>query len=114
MTSKPGIIVFDSSQEKNERLSKKWKGIHKTASNVAGLASTGFVTSLLSPFDFDGPVVEIVTAVVAAVAFVTKKVAEYKLDKFSDESTNVIDMADKETLGAITNNIGAVIGNRRR
>ena len=114
MDNKPGIIVIDSSKKKNEELMRKWKGIHKTSSDVASLASTGFVASLLSPFDFDGPEVEIVTAVIAAVAFAIKKVAEFKLDKFSDESIKVIDGEDKDTLLTVVNNMGTVVGKRKR
>lgn len=84
MVNNPGMIVVESSKEKNEKLRKKWTEIYKTSSEVTKLAGTGFVGSILSPFDFEGPVVEIATAVIAGVAFVTKKVAEYKLDKFAD------------------------------
>ena len=65
-------------------------------------------------FDFEGPVVEIVTAVVAGVSFIGKKVSQYKLDEFSRESTEIIDSNDKDTLVAIAENIGSVVSSRNR
>ena len=68
-----GAIIVDSNKEEIEKLREKWVSINKVSTTVSSLATSGFKVSLLSPFDFEGPVIEIVTAVVAAVGFVGKK-----------------------------------------
>lgn len=112
--SNPGVVVIDSSREKNEKLKKKWANVNKASSEVTKLASSGFFVSLLSPFDFDGPIVEIVTAVVAAVGFVLKKVSDFKLSKLDNETKKIIDEADKNTLNTIVNNVSTVVSNKKR
>ena len=109
-----GAVVIDSSKEKNEQLKKKWTKINKSSSEVSKLASSGFIVSILSPFEFDGPIIEIVTSVVAVVAFITKKVSEHKLNKLSDEQSELIDSDDKETLTTIASNLKTVVSNKKR
>ena len=75
-----GAIVIDSTKEKNEELKKKWSKVNKISETLISISSSGFIISLLSPFDFEGPVIEIVTAAVAAVGFILKKVSESKLE----------------------------------
>ena len=103
-----GAIVIDSTKEKNEELKQKWSKINKLSGTLTLISSNGFIISLLSPFDFDGPVIEIVTAAVAAVGFILKKVSESKLDKLED---NILDNTDKDTLLTISENLGKIIPN---
>ena len=101
-----GAIVIDSTKEKNEELKKKWSKVNKVSETLTSISSSGFIISLLSPFDFEGPVIEIVTAAVAAVGFILKKVSESKLNKLED---NILDNTDKDTLLNISENLGKVI-----
>ena len=103
-----GAIVIDSTKEKNEELKKKWSKINKVSETLTSISSSGFIISLLSPFDFEGPVIEIVTAATAAVGFILKKVSESKLDKLED---NILDNTDKDTLLTISQNLGKIIPN---
>ena len=106
MDKDTGIIVIDSTKEKNEKLKNKWSKINKKANELTSLASSGFIISMLSPFDFDGPIIEVVTAAVAAVGFVMKKVSENQLDKLANNSSKLIDDNDKENLLNIFGNLG--------
>ena len=101
-----GAIVIDSTKEKNEELKKKWSKVNKISETLISISSSGFIISLLSPFDFEGPVIEIVTAAVAAVGFILKKVSESKLDKLED---NILDKEDKDTLLNISENLGKIV-----
>ena len=101
-----GAIVIDSTKEKNEELKKKWSKVNKVSETLTSISSSGFIISLLSPFDFEGPVIEIVTAAVAAVGFILKKVSESKLDKLED---NILDKEDKDTLLNISENLGKIV-----
>ena len=93
-----GAIVIDSSLEKNEMLKKKWESVHKTASAVSNVAKTGLIASLLSPFDFDGPIIEIISASVVALSFLAKKVSENRLKKLDDVDYDFLSEADREDL----------------
>ena len=101
-----GAIVIDSTIEKNEELKKKWSKVNEVSKTLTSISSSGFIVSLLSPFDFEGPVIEIVTAAVAAVGFILKKVSESKLDKLEN---SILDDNDKDTLLNISENLGKVI-----
>jgi len=78
-----GTIVLDSIPDKNEKLREKWTNINNIAKVAGGLSSGGFVISLLSPFDIEGPLVEIITAVFAAGAFAVEKYSSNKIDQYS-------------------------------
>ena len=114
-----GAIVIDSDQDKIEKLKKKWTTINKVSSTISGVASSGFVVSLLSPFDFDGPIVEIVTAVVALVGFLGKMISKYRLEQLKDkeDSKNLetlnIDEEDKKTLLTLSENVKSVINEKQ-
>ena len=110
---KSGAIVIDSTEEKNAKLREKWSKINNVSSKLTTLSTSGFIISLLSPFDFEGPVAEIVTAVVAAVGFVMKKVSEHKLDKLGVSKGEFLDTEDKDALLTVTGNIGNAISKKR-
>ena len=76
--SKP-VIVLDSNQNEIEQLTRKWKKVKNIGDGILSFGSAGFVGSVLSPFDFEGPVVEIVTAVVAVAGFIVRKIGENHL-----------------------------------
>lgn len=106
-----GTIVIDADQEKIEKLKKRWTTVNNVSTAITNVAGTGFVASMLSPFDFDGPVVEIVTAVTALVGFLGKMISKYRLEQLKDKedlrnlATQNIDEEDKKTLLTIAENV---------
>ena len=109
-----GVLVIDADKEKIEKLKKRWSTVNKVSNVALTLSSSGFIVSLLSPFDFEGPVIEIVTAVLAGVGLVMKKVSEVKLNKLEGQAGEMVDNDDKKTLINITENIGHAISSRRK
>ena len=78
--SRTSAVVLDSNKEEIARLTKKWQDKKRLGERLLKIGSSGFVVTLLSPFDFEGPVAEIATAVIAGVGFSMKEIAEYKLE----------------------------------
>ena len=87
MNNNPEVIVIKEKRENvdkmKQELAKKEKQ-YTTLKNV-GEALSAFGTpvligSLLSPFDFDGPIIEIVSGVVLIAGTIMKKVAQNELD----------------------------------
>ena len=85
MKNNTGIII-DSTPEEIEKLTKKWKKTKRLGERLLKIGRNGFIVTLLSPFDFEGPVAEIVTATVAAVGYGMKEAAEYQLENIEEES----------------------------
>lgn len=108
-----GTIVIDSTKEKNNKLKARWKKIHEGANKVSQISSSGFIVSLLSPFDFDGPIIEIATAVVAGVSFVVKKVAESRLSALNGDKYEKLDSTDRQTIQTMATNIGHSVNRKR-
>lgn len=101
-----GVVMIDSSKEKSDKLRKKWGAINDVSNGLINISTSGFVVSLLSPFDFEGPVVEIVTAVLAGGGFVMKKVSESKLNKLNNRE--LLDQNDKQTLLTVSKNVSKI------
>ncbi len=78
-------IVLESSPQEIEELTKKWKKRKKLGERLLKLGRNGFIITVLSPFDFEGPVAEILTATVAAVGYGIKETAEYNLENLEEE-----------------------------
>lgn len=90
-------IVIDSTPEKTEQLKKRWSNV-KNLSNVgSGIFATGFIGSVLSPFDIEGPTVEIITAAGTLTCYVLGKIAENKLKELDEQST-LKDLSDDNDL----------------
>lgn len=79
----PGIVI-DSTPKEIEALQKKWTKIK----NISGLFTAAFITSVLSPFDIEGPLVEIITGTIASVFLILGKVSEYKLQELKKQYDN--------------------------
>ena len=101
-------IVIDSDKEEIERQKKKWKKVKEIGETAFKISSSGFVITLLSPFDFEGPVAEIITAVGAVGGFVTKKIADSKLNDLNGEETNLWSEQDDKDLNQIANSVGNI------
>ena len=102
-----GVVVIESSKEKNEKIKKRWSTVNEVSNTLTGISTSGFVVSLLSPFDFEGPVIEIITAALAGIGFVMKKVSQSKLKKLNVK--DLLDDDDKKTLVTVAENLGKVV-----
>lgn len=106
-------------QKKIEKLKKKWTTINNVSTAVSSIAGSGFIVSLLSPFDFDGPIIEIVTAVTALVGFLGKMISKYILEQLKDKediknlATKNIDEEDKKILLTIAENVKAAMDKKQ-
>ena len=107
-----GVVVIESSKEKNEKLKKRWTTVNEISNSLTGISTSGFVVSLLSPFDFEGPVIEMITAALAGIGFVMKKVSESKLEKLNIK--DLLDDVDKKTLVTVTENFGKIKSSKSR
>lgn len=80
-------IVLESSKEEISELTKKWQRRKRLGERLLKLGRNGFIVTVLSPFDFEGPVAEILTATIATVGYGLKEVSEYNLDNIQEESS---------------------------
>lgn len=80
-------IVLESSKEEIEQLTKKWKKRKNLGERLLKLGRNGFIVTVLSPFDFEGPVAEILTATIATVGYGLKELSEYNLDNIQEETS---------------------------
>ena len=72
-----------------EYLLRKYKDMKLVGDILLGIGGTGFIGSVLSPFDFEGPIIEILTGMIAIIGIVLKKVGESRLaDLHGVETTN--------------------------
>lgn len=89
-----GIYLYesrDSVEKMKEELAKKEKNF-QTMQNVGNvltqIGSPVLVGSLVSPFDIEGPTVEIISAVVLIVGTIMKKIAGDELEKLEVIKSN--------------------------
>ena len=101
-----GSAVIDSNPEEIAKLTKKWQKMQKTGERLYKFGTSGFVITLLSPFDFEGPVAEIVAAVVAAVGFGMKTIAKNKLANADERLFSEQDESElKQTISGLADAI---------
>ncbi len=98
-----GTVVIDSNAEEIAQLTEKWKKVEKTDQKLSKIGNSGFIITLLSPFDFEGPIAELITAVIAAVGFIMKTTARAKLDDLSNTDERTFTAKDNEELKNIVN-----------
>ena len=79
MTKTPNAVQV-SNKEENNPIKQKWQKLKRLGERLLKIGGSGFIVTLLSPFDFEGPVAEIITAILATIGFILKEVAEYKLE----------------------------------
>ena len=109
MENNTGAIIIDSNKEELAKLTKKWKKIQRTGKTLYRLGTSGFVLTLLSPFDIEGPVAEVVASVVAVVGFSMKTIAKNKLEDAREEYLDSKDEQElNETIGNFTNAMNRV------
>lgn len=86
---KDKAIVLESTPEEIEILTRKWKKRKNLGERLLKLGRNGFIITILSPFDFEGPVAEILTATVAAAGYGIKETAEYNLENLEEEKQSI-------------------------
>ncbi len=100
---KPAVIL-DSNKEEITKLKRKWTTVKNIGDGILAFGTAGLVGSILSPFDFEGPVVEIVTGALAVGGFTLKKIGENRLAEIEGSSATWSE-DNKEQLNQIKNNI---------
>ena len=83
---------------------RKYKDMKLAGDILLGIGGTGFIGSVLSPFDFEGPIIEILTGILALIGLILKKVGENNLEDLQGTDASWSDK-DKEELNAIKKNI---------
>ena len=83
-----GTIIIESTKEKNEELKQKWQKINSISSKFLDAASISFWITLLSPFDLEGPLIEVVAAVVSAISLYLVKKSDKKLEELGYEKNS--------------------------
>ncbi len=104
-----GAVIIDSNEEEIQRLTEKWKKVEKKAKKLINFGTSGAVITILSPFDFEGPVAEIVTTVIAAVGFIMKNVARNKLEELQNIESTGLSSKDTDELRNIVGNFANAI-----
>ena len=88
----------------NKQEIKKWRNYRNIGDGILKFGSVGFIGSVLSPFDFEGPIIELITAIVAIVGFILKKTGESHLEDIEGTSA-AWNETDRKELTDIKNTI---------
>ena len=104
-----GIYFYESREDVNkmkEELQKKEKTfttMNKVGNLLTQIGSPVLVGSLVSPFDIEGPVIEIISGIVLIVGTIMKKISLDELEKLEAVKSNGVVGSTK-----ITSNIDQV------
>lgn len=109
-----GVIIINSDKEKINKLKEKWQKVKINGEKLEKISTSGFVVSMLSPFDFEGPMIELITIIIAVVGFVMKRKATNELGKIDVCDHIEMDEMDKEVLIRTTDNINKLILKRKK
>lgn len=95
MKDLPETLVINESKEDvskmKEALAAKEKfyiKLNKVGNSLTTLSQPVFIASILSPFDFEGPLIEIISAVTLGIGALTKVIAKGKLENIEAIRTN--------------------------
>lgn len=78
------VVIAESNEQEIINLTKKWQKNKRIGNRLLKIGGSSFVVTLLSPFDFEGPIAEIITAIITAAGFILKEIAEYKLENLEE------------------------------
>ena len=91
----PEALVISESKENTEKiksaLEKKeefYVKLNKTGNVLTTVGKPVFIGSLLSPFDFEGPIIEIASAVTLSIGIIIKAIAKNELKEIKANKTN--------------------------
>lgn len=89
------MVVISEDRETAEKLEQKlnkkekfYNGLMIAGKTLANFGTPVFVGSLVSPFDFDGPIIEIVSGVLMVGGNILKFVSKEKLKEIKAMKTN--------------------------
>lgn len=126
MSEFPDAIVVTEKKENVKTMKEKaqtsktvFECIYEAGDGITKVASKALIISLLSPFDFEGPVIEIVSAVATGIGLLTKivgktgiKISNKLLTNGSDKSEEVSDAVTKEDEAKISNLVETIKAKR--
>lgn len=91
----PETLVISESKENTEKiksaLEKKeefYVKLNKTGNVLTTVGKPVLIGSLLSPFDFEGPIIEIASAVTLSIGIIIKTIAKNELKEIKAIKTN--------------------------
>ena len=121
-TYSDGIYLYetrDNVDKMKEELKKKEKTfttVNKVGNLLTQIGSPVFVGSLVSPFDIEGPIVEIISGIVLVIGTLMKKISADELEKLEAiknngelHSTKITSNFDKEDIDNIRKTIEQIM-----
>ena len=126
MNEFPDAIVVTEKKENVKTMKEKaqtsktvFECIYEAGDGITKVASKALIISLLSQFDFEGQVIEIVSAVATGIGLLTKivgktgiKISNKLLTNGSDKSEEVSDVVTKEDEAKISNLVETIKAKR--
>lgn len=98
-------VVVSESKDDIKRLSEelanrknKYEKMYKVGSLLTTIGEPALAVTLLSPFDIEGPVAEIVSAVAIAAGIIMKNISQNKLEKIDAIITTGNDSGEKMSI----------------
>ncbi|MBR6137327.1 MAG: hypothetical protein IKQ06_04150 [Bacilli bacterium] len=84
---------------------KRWRNLKLVGDILTGVGGTGFIGSVLSPFDFEGPIIEIMTGTIALGGLIMKKVSKNNIEELQGGTYVDWNNDDNKELANITKSI---------
>lgn len=116
-------VVIEEDREnikKIENYCKKKKNIEllgKVGNSLTKVGSPVLIGSVLSPFDFEGPIIEIISGVIVLCGIIMKEVSKSKLEKIKAINTDGVSYTkhklDEDDAEIAKDNLCKIINNAR-
>lgn len=127
MNEFPNAVVVTEKKENVKTMKEKaqtsktvFECIYEAGDGITKVGSKVLIISLLSPFDFEGPVIEIVSAVTTGIGLLAKivgktgiKISNRILTNGSDKSEEISDVITKEDENKISDLIESIKAKKR-
>jgi len=93
--SKKNVLVVREDKETVDKIARGLESKRKifeilgdVGKTVTKVAKPGFICSLLSPFDIEGPIIEIVTGAALAAGYIMERISKSNIEKIDAIITN--------------------------
>lgn len=127
MNEFPNAVVVTEKKENVKTMKEKaqtsktvFECIYEAGNGITKVGSKALIISLFSPFDFEGPVIEIVSAVTTGIGLLAKivgktgiKISNRILTNGSDKSEEISDVITKEDENKISDLIESIKAKKR-
>ena len=127
MSEFPNAVVVTEKKENVKTMKEKaqtsktvFECIYEAGNGITKVGSKALIISLFSPFDFEGPVIEIVSAVTTGIGLLAKivgktgiKISNRILTNGSDKSEEISDVITKEDENKISDLIESIKAKKR-